>query len=343
MRRTGYLDFPPPGTLTVPSVAVIAGKETVLADDVLQALIADAVSDESIRALNVDVVDMRSGDDPRIVAEKIAALPFLAQRRVVVVRGSIDGKKDERDGLLEVCAAVPAHAVLIIVHAGKPIRPQGRRPMDEAQQFAQAAPDGELIDCNLDAKACAAYIDRHAKSLGVSIEPAARSQLAACEDAAEIRNVLDRLALTVANKTIRRADVAEHAVAPEDAKLWEVSDAVNRSDARRALDLVEEMSNKMGPLIVLANEASVMWELASGTSPNAYAAKTGQNAWRLSKMQPVARSFSPEEARRRSTFTMRALERSLNGEREADQQLEELIVRLCTMKPSIRSRSSRAT
>lgn len=309
---------------------VLAGKEYQLADEVLQAVVAAAVPDESLRSLNVDVVDLRSGESAVRASEKAAVLPFLAERRVVVLRGSIDAKKEERDAVTAACAAAFEHAVLVVAHAGKPQRPQGRRPLEEALHFAKAAPRAALIDCVLTAKECVEYIDGHVKDLGVTIDAAARDALASCEDVVEIRNVLDRLALTVADKRIRRADVEEHSVSPEEAELWKLASAVNDDDAPRALDLIEDMANKVGPLIVLANESNTLWQLA-GTASQAYARSAGLSPGRL---QRAARRFSSEAARYRANMAMRALERSLNGEREADQQLEELIVRLCTMRSS---------
>jgi DNA polymerase III delta subunit len=314
---------------------VLTGREHVLADEITRKALELAVPDESVRALNVDSIDAQ-GSSLGEIASRAAALPFLSDRRVVIVRNTIDLKKEERDLVAAGCQNVPEHALVLVTHTGRPQRPAGRRPADEAFAFARQTPGGLVIDCTLSAPECERYIDEYSAQLGVKVDAAARAALAACEDVAEIRNVLQRLALTARGKRIRFEDVREYSVSPEETKLWDIGDAVNRGDAATALRLIREAlvqsDSAMGPLIWIAGDTQAIWELSRGAHPDALARAFGQNPYRFKKLSSVARKFSPQRARERANMAMLALERSITGERQGDQQLEELSVRLASNK-----------
>lgn len=332
----GYLEFAAAPPADVPSVVVVAGTQRVLADEVIATLTQAVLPDESLRALNLDVVDAAAASptELRAIPEKTAAMPFLAQRRMVVVRGTIDLKKDEREEIAAAAQSVPEHAVLVIDHAGVPDRPQGRRPKEEADVFAAAQRGALLVDCTLDVTDCERYIDRYAARLKVAVDPAARAALAASGDAGEIKNALDRLSLNL--KRIRFEDVQEYSLPSADAKLWTLGEAVNAGQTERALRLMGEIVDKpeeaIGPLIWLAGDAQAIWELANGATPQAYAQALGQSPWRFWKLADAARSLPRERAAERVQITMQALERAITGQREKDQALEEVIIRLCAME-----------
>ena len=217
---------------------MLVGKEHVLADAAIDKVVAAAVPDESLRALNVDALDAQTIDAAGDIISRVSALPFLAERRVVLVRRSIDLKKDGRDLIVAGCAAIPEHAVLVIDHSGRPARPQGRRPKDEAGAFASGTRGALLLDCSLDQTDAARFVEECAARNDLKIDAEARVMLAATEDASEIKNALDRLALTT--KRVRAEDVRDYAVAPQDAKLWDLADAVRDRDVTRALKMARE-------------------------------------------------------------------------------------------------------
>jgi DNA polymerase III delta subunit len=328
--KIGYLQFAAAPPTDPPSLVVIAGKEPMLADDVIATLVATAVPDESMRALNVDLVDARTTSDFSAIAEKTAAIPFLADRRVVVVRGSIDLKKEQRDAIVAAAGDVPEQALLVIDHSGKPARPQGRKPADEAAAFAKAAPGALLVDVTLNAAGCAQYIAERAAELGVKIDAAATAALASLENVTEIRNALDVLSLL--KKQITEEDVREYALPGTDVKFWDLAGAINEGKVALALRLAKELvtdaSDAVGPLVYLAGEQQIIWELRNGARGTEYAAATGQNAWRVNKLLGVGRDLSKKELKERVDVSMAALERSLTGRRLPDQALEELIVRI---------------
>jgi DNA polymerase III delta subunit len=335
--KIGYLQFIANPPQELPRLVVVAGKEPILADEVIATLVSGAVPDESMRALNVDVIDARASDDYAAIEEKTSAMPFLAPRRAVVVRGTIDLKKEQRDEINAAASGLADQALLIIDHSGKPARPQGRKPMDEAGAFARAAPDSLLVDVTLNAAGCERYIERYAAQLGVQMDPDAIGALASLENVTEIRNALDLLSLL--KKQITEADVREYALPSTDVKFWDLAGAINEGKAGLALalakELVSEPGDAIGPLIWLAAEQQIIWELRNGTRSAEYAAATGQNAWRVNKLLGVGRELTKKELKERVDITMAALERSLTGRRQADQALEEVIVRLAIRRDAV--------
>ena len=321
------LDFVDAVPQKVPSLVVLFGKEHLLADRAVRAIVEATLPDETLRDLNVDTLDAAHVENAGDIAGRAAALPFLATRRLVIVRGTIDLKKDDRDEILNGCRDVPEHAIVVIDHSGRPARPQGRKPKDEANAIAAATKGSLLLDCTLDTAGCARFIDRLAQTLGVKIDADARSLLASTQDVSEIQNGVERLALTT--KHIRLADVRDYAVSAAEAKLWDLGDAVNARDVGRALRIARDLEPNAGPLTWLAGDAQVLWELSSGTRADEYARATGLNAWRIGKLGGAARRIPPTVARRNVDITMKALEYCVTGRREWGQTLEEVIVRLC--------------
>ena len=326
--RAAILEFLSAPPAKIPSLVVLHGKEHILADAAIAAIVMSAIPDPSVRDLNVDTLDGSSTRSSGDIIGRVSALPFLAERRVVIVRATIDLKKDDRDVIADACRDVPDHAVLVVDHSGRPARAQGRKPRDEAAGFASRTRGALLLECALDAAGAARYIDEYVVTLGVEIDAGARSVLADTEDVAEIKNALDKLALTT--KRIRVADIRDYAVSPAESKLWDLADAVNERATAKALRLVREFEdNPIGPLQWLAGDAQVIWELSTGTRSDDYAQATGQNPWRIGKLLGAARKIAPAAARRNVDITMKALERCLTGMREPAQTLEEVVVRLC--------------
>ncbi|HZV80242.1 MAG TPA: hypothetical protein VFF60_11605, partial [Candidatus Binatus sp.] len=174
----------------------------------------------------------------------------------------------------------------------------------------------------------------HAERLGVKIDPAAAEALASIENVTEIKNSLELLSLV--KKHIAEDDVREYALPSTDAKFWDLASAINDGQAELALrmakELVADPGDAIGPLIWLAAEQQMIWELRNGARAAEYAAATGQNTWRVSKLLGAGRGLSSKELKERVDVTMAALERSLTGRRQPDQALEEVIVRLTARK-----------
>jgi DNA polymerase III delta subunit len=335
-RRLGYLQFTSAPPRVIGGLVVIAGKEHVLADEVLRRIVETVLPDESLRPLNVDTLDATTSDDCSSLAEKLSALPFLAERRVVTIRGTNELRNDDRIALRDAIPDIPEQSLLIIDDSGEPKPQRGKAPKDKVYSagFAAVQPDALLIDTTLDERDREQYIEAYARAIGISVDAGARRYLAAFESVYEIRNALDRLALVA--KKITKAAAEDYVKPPGDPKLWDLGNAVSRGDLNAALQLVREIVTKPedapGPLIWLAGDAQIAWELVNGATPNTWAAATGQSPFRAMKLWDFARKRSAHQARDNVKLTMKALEDSLTGKRVPDQALEEVIIRLCGQK-----------
>jgi DNA polymerase III delta subunit len=155
--------------------------------------------------------------------------------------------------------------------------------------------------------------------------------------------VVERLALTAEAKKITLEAVKGEIQSSDDTKLWDFTAAVHEGDVDRALTMLRDVLSKpdevVGPLFALAADAIAIWELKHASS-YAYAAASGQNAWRIGKLQDAAKSISVEDAGRGVTLTARALDHLFSGRREGGVLLDEVVVRLCAMRRGSAARSS---
>lgn len=336
VRKLGYLTYVTAPPARAPLV-IIAGKEHVLADEVLRSIVESALPDESLRPLNVDTIDAAVTTDFDDLPEKLHALPFLAERRVVTIRGAAEMRNDDRIGLRDAIGAIPEQSLLVIDDSGEPRSQRGKAPKDKVDSagFATGHESALLIDTSLSPADRERYIDRYAVSIGIAVDAGARRYLGGFDSVDEIRNALDRLALM--GKKITRAAAEEYVKPPGDSKLWDLGNAVARGDVDAAIRVAHEIvarpEDSPGPLIWLAGDAQIAWELTNGADPNSWAAATGQSAFRAIKLWDFARKRSLQQARDNVRLTMRVLEDSLTGKRAGDQALDELIIRLCTQKP----------
>src|SRR5690348_11468240 len=88
--RAAILEFLAAPPSTMPSLVVLHGKEHILADAAIASVVACAIPDPSVRDLNVDTLDGSSTRSSGDIIGRVSALPFLAERRVVIVRATID-------------------------------------------------------------------------------------------------------------------------------------------------------------------------------------------------------------------------------------------------------------
>ncbi len=336
LARAGYHEFLDRDLGRLPGIVVISGREHALADDVVRRILAATFPDEQSKALNLDVVDATQLDDFAVINEKLATFPFLTDRRALVLRQTIELRNDDRADLQAAVARVDGEALLLIDDSGEPRAQRGKAPKDkvESWDFTAERVQTLVVDCTLDQAGRERYIETRAKELGIQVDAGARRYLAAFESVDEIKNALDRLALT--GKRISKAAAEEYVRPPGDPKLWDLGNAVGTANLQAALRLLREVAPRAedatGPLIWLAGDAQIAWELSNGATPQSWSYATGQSAFRAMKLWDLARRRSPQQARDNVRLTMRALEDSLTGKRLPDQALEEVIIRLCTQK-----------
>lgn len=221
------------------------GEDDFLKDDAVRKLIDSAV-DPGTRDFNLDVVrgpDV-TGDT---LAPLLASLPMMAERRVVVVRGVGELKKDARAALDRYLDAPSSDLVVVLVDgadAGKP----DRALLDRATVL-EFAP--------LPEKDLEAWIAHQAAEHDTSITGAAAALLhsAVGNDLPALAAEIDKLASYAAGREIDESAVVAIVGVRRGETMGDLLDAVARRDAREALKLlphVLEQPKASGVTLVLA-------------------------------------------------------------------------------------------
>ena len=110
MKFYDFLDKEP----AIGKLVVIEGTERVLADRALEVLL-DRVLPSDVRELNLARFTADDVADVARVADAIAAMPFLADRRVVVVTDTQTLRADARRELFAVAQTVPEGNTLVLL------------------------------------------------------------------------------------------------------------------------------------------------------------------------------------------------------------------------------------
>ena len=120
MKYYDFIDKQP----AIGKLAIVEGTERVLAERALDALLNRLLPAE-MRDLNLEAFAAAEWSDAGRVREALQAVPFLADRRVVVVTDAHTLKAQARRDLLEVAQAFPDGNTLIVLDL---LAPRSQRP-----------------------------------------------------------------------------------------------------------------------------------------------------------------------------------------------------------------------
>jgi DNA polymerase III delta subunit len=284
-----YYDFidksPKVGTLVV-----IEGSERALAERALEVLL-DRLLPPDMRELNLERIPASEWSESARVREAVSAMPFLADRRVVVVSDAQTLRAQPRRDLFEVMESVPDGNTLVVLDL---LSPRSQRPQPLGAQAGRAA---LRIDTTANEETRARFIDEVLAALGASAEPRVRSELARSEaDLASVRNDLEKLALT--GKKITYKDLEGESLSIEDPKAYRYASALVEGHIGEALGIAHEFfsNDPRGaaiPLLsALATECGLLWELARPGGELPARAK-----WRERILRPIAGRVGERRAR----------------------------------------------
>ena len=221
------------------------GEDDFLKDDAVRKLI-DAAIDPRTRDFNLDVVRAADLTADRL-ASLLASLPMMAERRLVVVRGVCDLKKDARIALDRYLASPAADLVLVLTDAADAGKPD-RALLDRATAL-EFAPLSE--------KDLEAWIAHQAAEHGTAITAPAAALLhsAVGNDLPALAAEIDKLASYASGREIDEAAVSAIVGVRRGETMGDLLDAIARRDAREALALlphVLEQPKANGVTLVLA-------------------------------------------------------------------------------------------
>lgn len=300
-----FLDKAP----AIGKLVVIEGTDSLLAGRAMDALL-DRLIPLDMRALNLDVIDGPTSDDlARAVADAAAAMPFLAERRVIAVRGCERLRAQPRRDLWAVAEAVPDGNTLIL----EDLLPPGKKTKPEPYG-ALAGRKALRIDTTATADTRERFVRETLVRLGASAEPRAVAALAESDaDLGAIGNDLEKLAL--AGGKITLAELERESLAIEDPKAWQYAAALADGRAADALAIAFELfaSDARGAGVALAGalatELGLIWELARPNGGDLPA----RHRWRERALRVPARRIGERRARYGFEAAVRGYEAIVTG------------------------------
>ncbi len=312
------------------TLVVIEGTERVLAERVLEVLM-DRLLPE-MRELNLERIPASEWSDAGRVREAVQAMPFLAERRVVVVADAQALKAQARRDLLEVAQNLPDGNTLVILDL---VPARSQRPQPLGAQLGRAA---LRIDTTASEETRTRYITELLATLGATAEPRVVSELARSEaELAAVRNDLEKLAL--GGRKITFKDLESESLAIEDPKAYLYASALVEGKTAQALAIAHELfaNDPRGaaiPLLsALATECGFLWELArpGGALP-------ARARWRERALRPLAGRVGERRARIAYERAVRGVESIVTGSAGNDPEDHRTLVERITAELSAMSR-----
>ena len=272
-------------------LVVIEGTEAALAERAI-ATVEERLLDPATRDLNGERFEATALESMSAVENACAALPFLGEARVIVVRGAQAMRAAPRRALWEVAQGVPAGNTLVIEDLQSPLK------RTKPQTFGQlAGRDALRIDTTASADARARYVAEALADLRAAAEPAAVAAIANGDaPLAAVRTDLEKLSL--GGERITLEDLKRESIAADDVKAYEVASALVEGRTGAALALAAEMfaldGRRAGPMLLdaVAREYRLVWEVArpGGEIP-------ARMRWRERALRPIAARLGAAGAR----------------------------------------------
>jgi DNA polymerase III delta subunit len=312
------------------NLVVIEGTERALAERALDVLLDRLLPD--MRDLNLERIPASEWSDAGRVREAVQAMPFLAERRVVVIGDAQALRAQPRRDLLEVMGSVPDGNTLIVLDL---LSPRSKRPEPLGPQAGRSA---LRIDTTSSEDARGRFIDETLDALGATAEPRVKAELVRSEaELASVRNDLEKLALT--GKKITFKDLETESLAIEDPKAYRYASALVEGKVAEALGIAHEFfaSDPRGaaiPLLsALATECGLIWELARTGGDLPARAK-----WRERALRPIAGRIGERRARVAYERAVRGVESVVTGQAGNDPDDHRVLVERITAELSGLSR-----
>ena len=317
MKYYDFIDKQP----KIDGLVIIEGEDVILAQRTLDTVL-DRLLPEDVRALNCDVFDAAEADSiGRAAGDAVNAMPFLADRRVVVVRNCQRLRAQPRRDLWAVAENVPSGNTLIL----EDLFPPGKKTKPEP--FGQLAGRKALrVDTTPNADVRERFVRETLDRLGSKAQPRVVMMLAESDaDIGSIRNDIEKLAL--GGKTITVADLERESLSVEDPKAWQYAAAVVEGRPAQALAIAFELfaSDPRGagvPLAsALAGEFGLLWELArpgGGELP-------ARHRWRERVLRPIARRVGERRAKYGYEAAVRGFEAVVTGRIDDPRAMIELL------------------
>ncbi len=241
-----------------PPVVVIFGDEEFQKQQTLQHRLDELLPPEVDRTFALaqydgDAPEDQGGPTFSAVADDLATAPFLADRRVVVIRAADKFVSAAREQLEKLVQHAPPTGILILECRSFPKTTRLYKQVN--------AQGGELIECKqLAGRAAADFVQAAARERGKQLEPAAAAQLVSLlgQDAGLLTHEVEKLSLFVGDRSqITRDDVRALVGQSREEKIFAVMDAAGLGNLPQALDLWQQ---------VLSTDSAAVYRAVGGVA-----------------------------------------------------------------------------
>lgn len=291
-----------------------------------------------VRDFNLQVADGKNTSWEQVI-NSASTIPFLAERRVVVVenlQGLLTGEGGQGEELfLRYLENPNPLTTLVLVQEGQPDK--RRKVVKALEKTAQ------VVQCNQPkGNELLEFIRQQAFQLGLKLEEEAVRELALLTgtNLPLLAQELRKLALYAGDETLGKAQVQELVAPGVEASVFQLVDAVAEGRFSAALPLLKDLLFQGEPsvriLFMLVRQFRLLWQTAllagDGFGEKQIAARINAPAFAIPKLQRQSRRFSSEELCRIWDILLEA-DLALKTSRQDPQQLLELtILRLCEKK-----------
>jgi len=215
-----------------------------------EARLRDAVIEPSFAAMNMDIFEGKT-----VTAEEIevraATLPFMSERRLLVVRDSglfAPGRKDESERIAEFFKSLPPDSVIVFVESDVDKR---------SKAYKQAAANGRAVEFVTPTEnELVAWTLRQFKEQGKSISQGDAALLLryAAFDMHTVMSEIAKLSAFVGTREqVTANDINAVCTKSTEVRIFELVDAVAAKNAAKALESFDNLlANKESPLMIIA-------------------------------------------------------------------------------------------
>ncbi|HYN89176.1 MAG TPA: DNA polymerase III subunit delta [Ardenticatenaceae bacterium] len=222
---------------------IFYGADDLARDEALNAILA-RVPDPTMAELNTTRLDGRRVSFAEL-RHSCDSIPFLAERRIVIVEGLLErlknGPKELADQVRDYLGALPEHARLFLIEGDK--IDKRLAVWKRAEQLAEAK-QGVIREFEKPRREqLPRWIQARTRQKGGRIEPRAADELATLvgDDLRLLDSEIDKLVTYAADETIEVRTVRLMVPYAAEANIFELMDALSQRDTRRALGSLEQL------------------------------------------------------------------------------------------------------
>lgn len=242
----------------------------------------------------------------RQLLDDVAVLPFLADKRLVIVDTI---PKCSREEIQALAASIHPQVILLFCDPKPDKRGTGVKEILATADVKEFAP--------LKGKALTQWAESYAKDTGSSLEPAARDALIEYlgEDMDLLSQEIEKLALHAANRSITRMDIELMTIPSDEGIVWRMTDLLCEGSRIQALQYSRRMLDRGGDayglwailLSMLKNLVLVRAAVRSGMSSSKdIADATAVHIFALRSLMPYAKRIKDPELKQFLAWAVRA-------------------------------------